>query len=51
MRARLYRELETTGGLSIPLGVDPAGTSNERNANGSGAAAFPSYLLKRPPSP
>jgi N-acetylglucosamine-6-sulfatase len=48
MRQRLYEELERTGGLQIPLAPDPAYMANDRRADGSGAAPFPSYTLRAP---
>lgn len=48
MKAELFRQLSSTGGMSIPLYPDAEWQLNKRNEYGSPAAAFPNHLLQRP---
>lgn len=45
MRQQLYQRLKETGGLAIPLGFKRNQGSNQRRANGTKRAEFPSYLI------
>jgi hypothetical protein len=52
MRNALWKALEETGGMQIPLSPKRGDGANLRNAEGSEAAEFPEYLLREPkPSP
>lgn len=48
MRNALWKALEETGGMQIPLSPKRGDGANLRNAEGSEAAEFPEYLLRRP---
>jgi N-acetylglucosamine-6-sulfatase len=43
---RLFKELEATDGMYIPLSRTPLNSANLREADGSKAAEFPDYLLR-----
>jgi len=49
MRKQLHQRLKETGGLAIPLGFKRNHGSNQRRADGSKRAEFPSYLLQDMP--
>jgi N-acetylglucosamine-6-sulfatase len=48
MRARLFKILEETGGLNMPLWPDSGGTQNLRHPDRSKGADFPPELYRRP---
>lgn len=48
MKAELFKQLTSTGGMSIPLYPDSEWQLNKRNEYGSPAASFPPYLLQQP---
>jgi N-acetylglucosamine-6-sulfatase len=48
MSARLFRELQDTGGLSIPLWPDAGGQQHLRSPGATSAAPFPPVLVARP---
>jgi arylsulfatase A-like enzyme len=48
MRARLFEELERTGGLSLPLRPDRGATQNLRDEAGEPGADFPRALYRKP---
>lgn len=50
MSERLFRILEETGGMQIPLSVDSGGRNELRNAKGSVGAPFPPRFLQPPRS-
>jgi N-acetylglucosamine-6-sulfatase len=52
LNAALFRTLEATGGLYIPLAPDRGGTNNLRRPGGSPAAEFPPHMFAQPkPTP
>jgi N-acetylglucosamine-6-sulfatase len=50
MRDRLFKTLEETNGLSMPLWPDRGGQSGLRNPAGSKGADFPPEMVRRPKS-
>ncbi len=50
MRERLFKTLEETGGLSMPLWPDRGGQSGLRNPDASKGADFPPEMVRRPKS-
>ncbi|HNY40296.1 MAG TPA: sulfatase [Bryobacteraceae bacterium] len=51
MRERLFKVLEETGGLSMPLWPDRGGQNSLRNPDASKGADFPPELVRRPQRP
>ncbi len=50
MRDRLFKTLEETGGLSMPLWPDRGGQNSLRNPDASKGSDFPPELVRRPKS-
>jgi N-acetylglucosamine-6-sulfatase len=48
LRERLYAELKATGGMQIPLGMKRGPGANLRSTEGSKAAEFPDYVMRKP---
>jgi N-acetylglucosamine-6-sulfatase len=48
MNAELFRTLEATGGLYIPLAPDRGGTNNLRRRGGASPADFPPHMIGAP---
>ena len=46
MNEQLFKQLEDTKGVYLPLATDVGGQQNHRNKNGSPEAKFPSYLIE-----
>ncbi|MFD2865797.1 sulfatase family protein [Mucilaginibacter antarcticus] len=46
MNTELFKVLNASNGMSLPLQTDVGGQSNLRNQNGASEAKFPDYLLK-----
>jgi N-acetylglucosamine-6-sulfatase len=51
MNAELFRTLEATGGLYIPLAPDRGGSNNLRRPAGSRGAEFPPHMFPQPKTP
>ena len=47
MRKELYRQLEETGGMAIPLAEKRGGGANLRRISGSAPADFPPHMLRK----
>lgn len=51
MNKRLFDELESTGGMSLPLSRDAGNVQRLRRSDRAKAAEFPTQLLKKPAPP